>query len=1010
MALAAVLALAAAYGQFPAQPASAEEPDEPLRLTATAVSPIRIELRWEAPEDDGGSPVTGYKIERRALPGTEYTVVRRDTGNNGTTYEDRNLKTGTAYAYRVYAINDDGTGERSVEASATPTASSKPLKRVPPPAPSSLAASDVSPTEVKLAWEAPDAEGILAVTGYKIEQKKAGKEYSVKVKDTGSAAASHTVSGLKTGQAYVFRVYAMNPAGTSPASPEAGATPTAESVKKPDRRAPGAPRSPEAAALSPGSIIVTWEPPAPNGGPSPWSYEVHARRNSGEFERAGTVDAPATSYVAKGLDGNSRYAYRVAAVNEEGPGPLSSQAGPVRPEHTDAPTRLAAAEVSPTSARLEWFPPSQTYGMKIRGYEVLEMVADRGIKAGRTSGEGATSHLLTGLKTGKEHAYAVKALFPIGASPESDVVEFTLTRDSGGATAKPPGKPIGLAAEAASATAVNLTWAEPASDGGSPVTGYKVEAKRSGERSYGVVVADTGSARRAYSHADASPGTEYEYRVYAINPAGTGPASETSKATTKKAGTGAAEPPDGGAKAADGAGAEPPSPPRDLRAERTARETALLTWGAPASDGGSPVTGYKVEARKDPGSYATIATNAADATSYLHGGLDGDSSYTYKVYAVNAAGESRQSIPATARTMGPAAAGPAEPAEAGAEAGADPAALVPGFPDPGVDPATYVERYENEIPFREWFDATFPGMTVREVVGAPQAGGGRGDPAALAGFPDPSVDPATYVERYENEIPFREWFDATYPGMTIQEVVGAPQAGGGQGDPAALAGFPDPSVDPATYVERYENEIPFREWFDATYPGMTIQEVVGAPQAGGGQGDPAALAGFPDPGVDPGIYAELYGTDAGFKEWFDATYPGMTIQEVVGAPQAGGGGLVDRAAVLAKFPDPDVDPAVYVELYGTEIEFKEWFDASYPGRTIREVVGAPAAAPPAPPEESSLARYYQDRYDAEPPYKEWFDARFGGKAVAEAIPESASFGECGRGTELKDGICQIPLE
>ncbi len=951
-ALVLALALAAASGQFPAQPASADEPDEPLLLTATDVSPTEIELRWEAPEDDGGSPVTGYKIERKELGKGVYSVVQADTGNK-TTYKDRNLKTGTAYAYRVYAINEDGTGERSVEDSATPTASSKPLKREPPAAPSSLAASDVSPTEVKLAWEAPDAEGILAVTGYKIEQKKAGKEYSVKVEDTGSAATSHTVSGLKTGQAYVFRVYAMNPAGTSPASAEAGATTTAESVKKPDRLAPGAPRSPKAAALSPVSIIVTWEPPAPNGGPSPWSYEVHARRNSGEFERAGTVDAPATSYVAKGLDGNSRYAYRVAAVNEEGPGPLSSQAGPVRPEHTDAPTRLAAAEVSPTSARLEWFPPSQTYGMKIRGYEVLEMVADRGIKAGSTSGAGSTSHLLTGLKTGKEHAYAVKALFPSGSSPESDVVEFTLTRDSGGAAAKPPGKPIGLAAEAASATAVNLTWAEPASDGGSPVTGYKVEAKRSGERSYGVVVADTGSARRAYAHAGASPGTGYEYRVYAINAAGTGAASDAAGATTGKAGTGAAEPQDGGVEAADGAGAEPPSPPRDLRAERTARETALLTWGAPASDGGSPVTGYRVEARKDPGSYATIATNGADATSHLHGGLDGDSSYTYKVYAVNAAGESRQSIPTTARTMGPAAAGPAEPAGAGA----DPAALVPGFPDPGVDPAAYVERYENEIPFREWFDATFPGMTIQEVVGAPQAGVGQGDPAAL------------------------------------------------------VPGFPDPGVDPAAYVERYENEIPFREWFDATFPGMTIQEVVGAPQAGVGQGDPAALVpGFPDPGVDPGIYAELYGTDAGFREWFDATYPGMTIQEVVGAPQAGGGGLVDRAAVLAEFPDPDVDPAVYVELYRTEIEFKEWFDASYPGRTIREVVGALAAAPPAPPEESSLARYYQDRYDAEPPYKEWFDARFGGKAVAEAIPDSASFGECGRGTELKDGICQIPLE
>lgn len=43
--------------------------------------------------------------------------------------------------------------------------------------------------------------------------------------------------------------------------------------------------------------------------------------------------------------------------------------------------------------------------------------------------------------------------------------------------------------------------------------------------------------------------------------------------------------------------------------------------------------------------------------------------------------------------------------------------IIPGFPDPEKDPQYYVNRYENEPKYREWFDYYFPDKTIYEVVG-----------------------------------------------------------------------------------------------------------------------------------------------------------------------------------------------------------------------------------------------------------------------------------------------------
>ena len=50
-----------------------------------------------------------------------------------------------------------------------------------------------------------------------------------------------------------------------------------------------------------------------------------------------------------------------------------------------------------------------------------------------------------------------------------------------------------------------------------------------------------------------------------------------------------------------------------------------------------------------------------------------------------------------------------------------------------------------------------------------------------------------------------------------------------QASEKARPNFVDPEKDPQSYVDRYENEEKYRDWFDSNYPDYTIEEAVGIP-------------------------------------------------------------------------------------------------------------------------------------------------------------------------------------
>ena len=96
------------------------------------------------------------------------------------------------------------------------------------------------------------------------------------------------------------------------------------------------------------------------------------------------------------------------------------------------------------------------------------------------------------------------------------------------------------------------------------------------------------------------------------------------------------------------------------------------------------------------------------------------------------------------------------------------ATKIPGFPDPAKDLQYYLDRYNNEPNYKDWFDRNFPDQTIQDVLVVSTS---IPAPTKIPGFPDPAKDLQYYLDRYNNEPNYKDWFDRNFPDQTIQNVV-----------------------------------------------------------------------------------------------------------------------------------------------------------------------------------------------------------------------------------------------
>ena len=97
-------------------------PTEPLRLTVSRGSQVQeLDASWEAPDSNGGSAITGYRVQWKETADSWDTAADvSEAAVAGTTHTITGLTGGAEYAVRVVAINDVGAGPASSEATGTP--------------------------------------------------------------------------------------------------------------------------------------------------------------------------------------------------------------------------------------------------------------------------------------------------------------------------------------------------------------------------------------------------------------------------------------------------------------------------------------------------------------------------------------------------------------------------------------------------------------------------------------------------------------------------------------------------------------------------------------------------------------------------------------------------------------------------------------------------------------------------------------------------------------------------
>ena len=367
-----------------------------------------------------------------------------------------------------------------------------------------------------------------------------------------------------------------------------------------------------------GQVTLSWAAPASVGCSPVSGYHVYQGTSPGGETGSPANCSPvtATSCTVTGLTNGTTYYFKVTAVYKVGEGP-GAEVEAVPATVPGAPTGLAAVPGN-GQVTLSWAAPASDGGSPVTGYHVYQGASPGG-ETGPVSCSPvtATSCTVTGLTNGTTYYFKVTAVNRVGEGPGAEVRAVPVTV---------PGGPTGLAAVPGNGQ-VTLSWAAPASDGGSPVTGYDLYAGTTPDftgkpplgKMAGTAVTVTGLAN----------GTIYYFMVTAVNRVGEGPGAEVRAVpvTVPGAPTGLAAVPGNG--------------------------QVTLSWAAPASDGGSPVTGYIIYKGTSPGGETGTPVNGSPvtATSHTVTGLTNGTTYYFKVVAINAAGLSPPSEEASAKLL-----------------------------------------------------------------------------------------------------------------------------------------------------------------------------------------------------------------------------------------------------------------------------------------------------------------------------------------------------------------------
>ncbi len=268
--------------------------------------------------------------------------------------------------------------------------------------PTGLSATAVSPTQINLFWSAPTQNYEKTIIGYKIEQQLSPGVFDIVVYNTGSTLTAYSMTGLKTGMAYTYRVSAIysDDASTDPSN-IAAAIPSATSSQSPTPPVSSATTNVKFDFIpSDGSVLsgVVFD------------QSDYLALQYKKDPRSIILDVVPTSDPAtNSLD--NLLAYQNNHLNDD-----------------SVPAPLIAKAISSTRINLSWLPPLNQYGQKLLGYEIdLKNAPGDYQVIDENTGNDTAQYYLDGLTPNTTYTYRIFAVYPgTHSNPSNDASATTL--------------------------------------------------------------------------------------------------------------------------------------------------------------------------------------------------------------------------------------------------------------------------------------------------------------------------------------------------------------------------------------------------------------------------------------------------------------------------------------------------------------------------------------------------------------------------------------------------------
>ncbi|XP_019506941.1 PREDICTED: immunoglobulin superfamily member 22 isoform X3 [Hipposideros armiger] len=224
-----------------------------------------VHMKWKAPKDNGGRPVTQFIVERRAV-GKKSWVKVGEVDSKVTKFSTNKVEEGKAYQFRILAVNSEGVSD---PLETDEVFAGNPIE--PPGLASQPQVTDVTKEAVTITWNAPTQDGGAPVLGYIVERRKKGSNLWVPFN------------------------------------------------KDPIQEPPGLVQGLHVSDSSNSSISLAWREPAEGDPPSGYILEMRAE-DTKEWSKCTKIPISGTCYTVGGLTERQKYFFRIRAVNEAGVG------------------------------------------------------------------------------------------------------------------------------------------------------------------------------------------------------------------------------------------------------------------------------------------------------------------------------------------------------------------------------------------------------------------------------------------------------------------------------------------------------------------------------------------------------------------------------------------------------------------------------------------------------------------------------------------------------------------